>query len=91
MKKLVIILLAVVFLSATAFVYVQQNVRTEAANHPKIESAIKELESAVNYMEKAPHDFGGYKAQAIADSKKAIVSLKLALQYRAKVDNKKKK
>ena len=41
-------------------------------------------------MEKAPDDFGGLKAQAITDSKKAIVSLKMALQYRAKVDNSKK-
>jgi hypothetical protein len=90
MKKLVIILLAVVFLSTTAFVLVQQNVKTEASKHPKIESAIKELQGAIDYMEKAPHDFGGYKAQAIADSKKAIVSLKLALQYRAKEDNAKK-
>jgi cell shape-determining protein MreC len=90
MKKLVIILLVVVFISTTAFVLIQQNVKTEASNHPKIENAIKELQSAVDYMEKAPHDFGGYKAQAIADSKKAIESLKLALKYRAKVDNAKK-
>jgi hypothetical protein len=38
-------------------------------------------------MEKAPDDFGGYKAQAIADSRKAVASLKHALNYRAKVDN----
>jgi hypothetical protein len=91
MKKIVILLLVVVFLSATAFIAVQQNMKTEASNHPKIEKAIKELESAVEYMEKAPHDFGGHKAEAIADSKKAIQSLKLALQYRAKADNSKKK
>jgi hypothetical protein len=90
MKKLLLILLAVVFISTTAFVYVQQNKKTEASLHPRIESAIKELESAIDYMEKAPHDFGGYKVQAIADSKKAVASLKLALQYRAKEDNKKK-
>jgi ABC-type microcin C transport system duplicated ATPase subunit YejF len=87
MKKLVIILLAVVFLSTTAFVYVQQNKHTEAAKHPRIENAIKELESAIDYLEKAPDDFGGYKAQAIADSKRAVLSLKQALNYRAKVDN----
>jgi cell division protein FtsL len=91
MKKLVIILLAVVFLSTTAFVVVQQNKRTEAANHPRIESAIKELESAIDYMEKAPHDFGGHRVQAIADSKRAVASLKLALQYRAKEDNMKRR
>jgi hypothetical protein len=90
MKKLVIILLAVVFLSTTGFVIVQQNRKTEAAKHPRIENAIKELESAIDYLEKAPDDFGGYKAQAIADSKKAVISLKQALNYRAKADNMRK-
>ena len=90
-KKLLVVMLAVIFLSTTAFVYFQQqNVKTEASEHPKIASAIKELESAIDYMEKAPHDFGGYKAQAVADSKKAVVSLKKALAYRAKADNTKK-
>jgi hypothetical protein len=90
MKKLVIILLAVVFLSTTGFVFVQQNRKTEAAKHPRIENAIRELESAIDYLEKAPDDFGGYKAQAIADSKKAVISLKQALNYRVKVDNMRK-
>ena len=91
MKKIVILLLVVVFIGATAFIGVQQNMKSEASHHPKIERAIHELESAIEYMEKAPHDFGGHKAEAIADSKKAIQSLKLALQYRAKEDNKKGK
>jgi hypothetical protein len=91
MKKLLIILLAVVFLTSTAFVYVQQNRHTEAAKHPRIENAIRELEGAIDYLEKAPDDFGGYKAQAIIDSKKAVASLRQALNYRAKVDNVKRK
>jgi len=90
-KKLVTILAIVVFLTTTAFVYVQQNKRTEAAKHPRIENAIRELESAIDYLEKAPDDFGGFKAQAIVDSKKAVASLKRALNYRAKVDNMKRK
>ena len=81
---------AVVFIVATAFVSYQQKAKTEASKHPKIESAIKELEGAIDYMEKAPDNFGGFKAQAIADSKKAVLSLKQALEYRAKEDNKKK-
>jgi hypothetical protein len=90
-KRLLVIMLAVVFFSATAFVcYQQQNVKTEASEHPRIVSAIKELESAIDYLEKAPSDFGGFKAQAIVDSKKAVVSLKKALEYRAKADNTKK-
>jgi hypothetical protein len=90
-KRLLVIMLAVVFFGATAFVcYQQQNVKTEASEHPRIVSAIKELESAIDYLEKAPSDFGGFKAQAIVDSKKAVVSLKKALEYRAKADNTKK-
>ena len=89
-KRLLAIMLAVVFFGATAFVCYQQNVKTEASEHPRIVSAIKELESAIDYLEKAPSDFGGYKAQAIADSKKAVVSLRHALEYRAKADNPKK-
>ena len=49
------------------------------------------MQDAIDYMEKAPHDFGGHKAQAIADARKSIESLRLALQYRAKEDNTKKK
>ena len=90
MKKFVLILSVVIFLGTTGFVLVQQNKRTEAAKHPRVENAIKELESAIDYLEKAPDDFGGFKAQAIADSKKAVVSLKRALNYRAKDDNMKK-
>jgi hypothetical protein len=87
MRKLAIILSVVIFLGTTGFVLVQENRKTEAAKHPRIETAIKELESAIDYMEKAPEDFGGFKAQAITDSRKAVVSLKRALNYRAKEDN----
>ncbi len=37
-------------------------------------------------MEAAPHDFGGAKAEAIADPKAAIASLRRALAYRAERD-----
>jgi len=80
-----------IFLSTIAFIFVQQDRETEAARHPRIETAIKELESAIDYLEKSPDEFGGYKAQAIAGSKEAVLSLKQALNYRAKVDNMKKK
>jgi len=90
MKKLLLILAVAVFVISTAFVAVHQNAKSEASKHPRIEKAIQELQGAVEYMEKAPDDFGGHKAAAIADSKKAIESLKLALQYRAKEDKMKK-
>jgi hypothetical protein len=87
-KKVLIIVMSIVLISTTALI--AQNRRTEAAKHPRIENAIRELESAVDYMEKAPDDFGGFKAQAISDSKQAIKSLKHALDYRATVDHVKK-
>jgi len=88
MKKYLAIF-ALAFIVTTAFVIPQQNERTEASEHPRIKKAIHEMEDAIDYMEKAPHDFGGHKADAIRDTKAAIKSLKLALEYRAKVDNKK--
>jgi hypothetical protein len=63
-----------------------QTVRTEAANHPRIAAAIRELEGAITYMERAPHDFGGHKAAAIRDSRAALAELRAALAYRAQKD-----
>ncbi len=88
MKK-VLLIAALAFATTGAVVVAQQNMKTEAGEHPRIAKAIHDLEDAVAYMEKAPHDFGGHKADAIRDSKRAIDQLKLALQYRAKQDNKK--
>jgi hypothetical protein len=87
MKKYFAII-ALAFIVTTAFVIPQQNEKTEAGEHPRIRKAIHEMEDAIDYMEKAPHDFGGHKAAAIQDTKNAIKSLRLALEYRAKADNK---
>lgn len=87
MKKVIFILVAACFLTSI-IVLAQQNNKSEAQKHPRIEKAIHSMEDAVSYMEKAPHDFGGHKAQAISDTKKAIESLKLAMEYREKQDNK---
>ena len=54
----------------------------EAREHPRILAAIREMENAIRYLESAPHDFGGYKAAAIADTRRAIESLHWALRYR---------
>jgi len=67
----------------------QETVREEAGQHPRIARAIHELEDAIKYMEAAPHDFGGHKAQALADSRAAVKSLREALAYRAVKDNRK--
>jgi hypothetical protein len=63
-----------------------QTVRTEEANHPRIAAAVRELEDAVRYMEAAPHDFGGHKVAAIRDSRPALVQLRAAMAYRARMD-----
>ena len=60
----------------------------ELGDHPRIATAIKDLEDAVAYMEAAPHNFGGHKAAAIAASRKAIVQLRKAMAYRARRDGK---
>jgi hypothetical protein len=51
--------------------------------YPNIHKAINALEMAKKDMEKAGHDFGGHKADAIAACDKAIEQLKLALQFKA--------
>lgn len=65
---------------------IAQTVQTEAMNHPRIAAAIREMEEAIRYMEAAPHDFGGHKAAAIRDTRAAIVQLRKALAFRARMD-----
>ncbi len=65
--------------------YEKQN---EAKKHPRIEKAIDAISDAVDYMNHAPDDFGGHKAVAIADCKAAVSSLRQALGYRYRQDNK---
>ena len=83
---------AAVFLFPVATVYAappsNAAMTEEAGEHPRIAAAIQELESAIAYMEQAPHNFGGHKAAAIQASKKAVMQLRKALAYRAKADNK---
>jgi hypothetical protein len=49
--------------------------------HPRIHAAIKELQAAKAELQKAPHDFGGHRADAVQAVDKAIEQLRLALQY----------
>jgi hypothetical protein len=52
-----------------------------AEQHPAIHAAIRALERAKDDMQHAAHDFGGHRADALAECDRAIVQLKLALQY----------
>ena len=54
------------------------------SEHPRLHKAIEQMEDAISYMQAAPHDFGGHKAQAIADTKAAIASLRAAESYHAR-------
>jgi len=80
MKRFVSGLLLGIILSAGAVTLVGQN---ERALHPRIARAIAELKDARAYMEAAPHDFGGHKADALRACDEAIRQLNMALAYRA--------
>ena len=62
-------------------------IQSERAAHPRIVAAIHNMKDALKEMEAAPDDFGGNKAAAIADTRKAIHSLKKALYFRLKMDD----
>jgi hypothetical protein len=49
--------------------------------HPEIRKAITALQRAKSDMQKASHDFGGHRVDAIAACDRAIEQLRLALQY----------
>lgn len=83
MKKFIAGTLLGIGLTAGGNMVFAQN---ERAMHPRIAKAINQLRDAVAYMEAAPHDFGGHKADAIRASNEAITQLNLALQYRGRMD-----
>jgi hypothetical protein len=60
--------------------------QNERAMHPRLANAITALKDAREYLQAAPHDFGGHKAAAIRATDDAITQLNLALKYRAKQD-----
>lgn len=49
--------------------------------HPEIRAAIRSLERAKADLEKANHDFGGHRADALKATDEAIKQLRLALDY----------
>jgi hypothetical protein len=52
-----------------------------AEPHPEIRAAIHALERAKGHLQKAAHDFGGHRVDAIAAIDKALEQLNLALKY----------
>ncbi len=65
----------------------EMTIQSERATHPRIVKAIEQMQAALKELQEAPHDFGGNKAAAMADTQKAIHSLKKALYYRLKMDD----
>jgi len=49
--------------------------------HPQINAAIHSLERAKDHLQKAAHDFGGHRVEAIQAIDAAIAQLKTCLQY----------
>ncbi len=74
-------------LPLTASAAPELTIQQERAAHPRIVEAIKLMQESLRELEAAPHDFGGNKAAAIADTRKAIHSLKKALYFRLKMDD----
>jgi hypothetical protein len=58
--------------------------QNERAMHPRIANAITALRDARDYMQSAPHNFGGHKMAAIRATDEAIRQLSFALQYRGR-------
>jgi hypothetical protein len=59
----------------------------EAAAHPRIVQAIRQSEAAYRLLQAAPDDFGGRKAQAMMDLRRAIHSMRAALFFRMHLDD----
>jgi len=55
---------------------------TEEALHPNITKSMHDIEDAMSHLNDAPDEFGGHKAAALRDLRKAWVSLRKALYYR---------
>jgi hypothetical protein len=58
----------------------------EKAAHPQIEWAINKINEAIADLQAAPHDFGGHRADAVADCQAAVKQLQLALEFREQKD-----
>jgi hypothetical protein len=91
MKKLFLVAMVAVFCMAPLTqisAQPKEAVNQELSEHPRIAAAITNLEDAIAYMESAPHNFGGHKAAAIAECRKAINQLRKAMAFRARREGK---
>ena len=61
--------------------------RREENNHPRITQSMHNIENVISTLNSTPDDFGGHKAQVIADLQQALNSLRRALYYKIYQDN----
>jgi hypothetical protein len=73
--------------SAQPVIGVQIGVQSEARAHPRIVQAIRQAEASYRMLQGAPDVFGGRKAMAMADLRRAIHSMRAALFYRLNMDD----
>jgi len=52
-----------------------------AGRHPQIENALRALANAKEHLERAAHDFGGHRVDAIRAIDEAARQLNICLQY----------
>lgn len=60
----------------------------ELSEHARIKHAITVLENAVDHLQKAPHDFGGHRVDAVKDCQAAMKQLGEALAFAEKNETK---
>ena len=56
--------------------------RGSSQQFPRLQAAVTSLEDAIDFMQKAPDDFGGHKAAALAACRTAVQQLRAAMAYR---------
>jgi hypothetical protein len=63
-----------------------QTFESERHAHPRLAAAIDNMKVALAELESAPDDFGGRKARAVEDTRRALHSLRAALYWRVRAD-----
>jgi hypothetical protein len=64
----------------------KEKYKEELKDHPRLAHALVDLHIAKEHLEKAPHDFGGHRADAVKSCDEAIKQIELALKFDAKHD-----
>jgi len=55
----------------------------EPQQYPRLQAAINAINDAIDFLEKAPNDFGGHKATALRACRVAVRQLQDAMNYRS--------